>query len=245
MYFDSLKGKTVVVTGGAGGIGAELCRHLVRIGADLLVIDIDRSKLDGLLGELADASGTVRGVCSAIESAADCVDALKQAPSELVGLANLAGVFESDGAGDDETVWARALAHNLTNAKTMSLAFAEQASRTHTGRIVMTGSMAGNRGAREYVAYSAAKAGLFGLTRALSRRLAPDITVNSVAPGIVLTDMPARVLADRREKRLAMIPLKRFGEPRDVAGVIIFLLSDAAAYITGQNINIDGGQING
>ncbi len=244
MYTDSLRGRTVVVTGGAGGIGAELCQQLAQLPTDLLVVDGNRDRLDALLGTLAGAGGVVRGVCSTLDDRDACVEVLQGAASELIGLANLAGVFEPDG-DDDDAVWARALAHNLTNARTMSLAFAERVPATHTGRIVMTGSMAGNRGAREYVAYSAAKAGLLGLTRALSRRLAPGITVNSVAPGIVLTDMPARVLAKRRAKRLEMIPLRRFGEPRDVAGVIIFLLSDAAAYITGQNINIDGGQING
>ena len=244
MYFDALAGKTVVVTGGAGGIGRALCLQLAEVGADILIVDSDQARLDSVVAELAEAPIKAIGVRSDISSPAACRSALEMAPGHLISLVNLAGVFEPDGDDFQTTeVWNRAIAHCLTNAKDMSLAFAELVQETIIGRIVMTSSLAANRGAHDYYSYSAAKSGLLGLTRALSRRFAPGITVNSVAPGIIMTGMPDPVIADRGEKVLADIPLGRFGEPAEVASVIMFLISDAAAYVTGQNINIDGGII--
>ena len=91
------------------------------------------------------------------------------------------------------------------------------------------------------MAYSAAKGGLVGLTRALARRFRTRATVNALAPGIILTRMPQRLIERRGEALLQEIPLGRFGEPREVATVIHFLLSEDASYITGQCINVDGG----
>lgn len=246
MFFDSLKGKTVAVTGGGGGIGAALARQLAKVEADILIIDQDRSKIDRLVSELGNGASNVVGAHSEISDFAACKDVLSRAPSDLIGLVNLAGVFEPDiDDPNDMIVWDRAVAHNLTNSKNMSLAFAQLAPKTHISKIVMTSSLAANRGAFDHYSYTAAKAGLKGLTRAFCRRFAPDIIVNCICPGIILTGMPDRVLAERGDKVRAEIPLKRFGEPEEVASVIMFLISDAASYVSGQNINIDGGTING
>lgn len=246
MYFNSLRNKTVVITGGAGGIGASLARDLAKVGADLLLLDQNQDKLDALTAELSDVESTVVGVKSELVDFAACKSSLSHAPSDLIALVNLAGVFEPDVDDPTDTVvWERAIAHSLTNSKNMSLAFAELAPKTHVSRIVMTSSLAANRGAFDHYSYTAAKAGLLGLTRAFCRRFSPDITVNCIAPGIIMTGMPDRVLADRGDKVKAEIPLRRFGEPEEVASVIMFLISDAASYVSGQNINIDGGTING
>ncbi|MDA8746999.1 SDR family oxidoreductase [Litoreibacter sp.] len=246
MFFDSLQGKTVVVTGGAGGIGAALARQLAKVGADILIIDQNQTKIDALIGELGDSGSNVVGVHSELLDFASCSDVLQNAPSDLIGLVNLAGVFEPDVDDHNDTVvWERAIAHSLTNSKNMSLAFAEKAPKTHISRIVMTSSLAANRGAFDHYSYTAAKAGLKGLTRAFCRRFAPDITVNCICPGIIMTGMPDKILADRGDTVRAEIPLKRFGEPEEVASVIMFLISDAASYVSGQNINIDGGTIHG
>lgn len=235
-----------MVTGGAGGIGVALARQLASAEADILIVDQNQSKIDKLVRELSGRASKIVGICSEISDFAACKKVLADPPSELIGLVNLAGVFEPD--SDDSTdpvVWDRAIAHNLTNCKNMSLAFAELVPKTHIGKIVMTSSLAANRGAFDHYSYTAAKAGLKGLTRAFCRRFAPDITVNCICPGIIMTGMPDRVLADRGDKVKAEIPLKRFGEPEEVASVIMFLISDAASYVSGQNINIDGGTING
>jgi len=94
-------------------------------------------------------------------------------------------------------------------------------------------------------AYSAAKGGIVGLTRTFSREFAPDIRVNCVSPGLIRTPMAADLISRAGQQRLSEIPLCRFGEPEDVAGPVIFLCSDASAYITGQTLTVDGGVING
>jgi 3-oxoacyl-[acyl-carrier protein] reductase len=246
MYFESLEGKTVVITGGAGGIGTPLARKLAQIGADLLILDVDQSRLDKLSAELSGGKSKIVALQSDLVGFEACKELIGKAPSELIGLVHLAGVFESDDDGGvNDVVWDRAISHNLRNARDMVIAFAEAAPDTNLGKIVLTSSLAANRGAFDHYSYTAAKAGLVGLTRAFSKRFAPKIVVNCIAPGIIMTGMPDKVIADRGEKIMSEIPLKRFGEPEEVASVIMFLISDAVSYVTGQMINIDGGTING
>ena len=246
MYFDSLKNKTIIVTVGAGGIGTCVCQQLADIGADLLVLDWDQERLEQLQTKLQGGQSTIITQSTDLADFSICKQLMTRAPSDPIALVHLAGVFEQDvDDPNDYTVWTRAIDHNLKNARDMCLAFAEHFPKDHTGRIILTSSLAANRGAFDHYSYTAAKAGLIGLTRALSCNFAPDILVNCIAPGIIMTGMPDRVLADRREKVLNEMPLKRFGEPEEVASVIIFLISDAASYVNGQLINNDGGTING
>nr|WP_254453459.1 SDR family oxidoreductase [Siccirubricoccus sp. G192] len=113
-------------------------------------------------------------------------------------------------------------------------------------RIVFVSSLAFRRGSPDHIAYSMAKGALAGLTRSLSRRLAPErVLVNGLCPGVIETPMPAHVIAARGEAYRASVPLGRFGRPEEVGSVIEFLLSPASSYITGQLINVDGGMING
>jgi len=247
MFYSSLKNKTVVVTGGAGGIGVELIKLLCEIKADILVIDPNKSSLSKLKASLNEVHNKIVYVASDLSTVKKCQNALKKAPSDLISLVHLAGTFEPD---KDEvantTIWESSIANNLTNARDMCLLFAETAVPSDVNRkIVLVSSLAANRGSYDHYSYTAAKAGLIGLTRAFSKRFAPTILVNCVAPGIIMTDMPAKVLADRADTVRGEIPLKRFGEPSEVASVILFLISDAASYVSGQVINIDGGTING
>ena len=146
--------------------------------------------------------------------------------------------------GDREQVFDPVIAANLTNAYDMAIACLPHFSPQMTCRIVFASSLAYRRGASEHTAYTAAKGGIAGLTRSLSRRLAPGILVNALAPGLIDTDMPRDFLQDKKERMVASIPLQRLGQGSEVAGVIDFLCGDAASYITGQVINVDGGIVN-
>ena len=245
MFFEALKNKSVVITGAAGGIGTPLSHLCQKSGADLLLLDCNGEKLTNLSKDLNNTTKIV-SEASDLVGYAECQRLIGRAPSTPIALIHLAGVFEPDEENAEVyTVWDRALDHNLRTARDMCLAFSEATSNEDLSRIVLTSSLAANRGAFDHYSYTAAKAGLIGLTRAFSKRFAPHIVVNCIAPGIIMTGMPDRVLANRREKVLSEIPLKRFGEPEEVANVIMFLVSDAVSYVSGQTINIDGGTING
>ena len=214
----------------------------------MLLIDPDTAAMDRARQRYA-GSDRVRFHVSPIDSAEACASALDAAEGPIHALVHLAGVFEQDPMDPtDHGVWDRAIAGNLTNAYDMAVAFQTRtASSADAGpaRLVFVSSLAFNRGAWQHVPYSAAKGGLVGMTRALARRFGPEVLVNAIAPGIITTTMPAQVIADRRDRLLQEIPLKRFGEPREVATVIEFLCGPGSTYITGQLLNVDGGTING
>ncbi|NIA69800.1 SDR family oxidoreductase [Pelagibius litoralis] len=230
---------TVAITGAAGGIGRALSRLLAENGCRLHLIDREDSDVLAFAEELG-ASASVHPA----DDAAAARLALKPADGPIHGFVHLAGTMEDDpDLGDDPAVWDRTIANNLRNAYDFATAMDERLPGDAMGRIVFTSSLAFRRGAIDSVAYSAAKAGLVGITRSLARRFRQRATVNALAPGIILTRMPEKVIERRRDFLLQEIPLGRFGAPMEVATVIRFLLSEDASYITGQCINVDGGQV--
>jgi len=141
---------------------------------------------------------------------------------------------------DDD--WDQVLATNLRGVFLMTRAVGKVMMRQRSGRIINISSTAGAMGNAGQVNYSAAKAGVIGLTKAAARELAHwNILVNAVAPGLIETDMTASLPAEAREALLGQVPLKRIGVARDVAEVVRFLAGDGAAYITGQTIHVNGG----
>ena len=138
--------------------------------------------------------------------------------------------------------WRQVMEANLDAAFLLTKAVARPMARQKAGRIIYISSDAGLLGDLMRAAYSASKAGLLGLAKTAARELAASqVTVNAVAPGIIVTDMTADIPETRRVKQLAAIPLGRFGAPEEVAGVVRFLASDEAAWITGQTLCVDGG----
>ena len=236
-------GRRIAITGGAGGIGRATARVFLEAGAHVLLIDPDADGLDAAKQALGPTRlSTWR---SEIATPAACAEALDQAGGTLDALVHLAGLFERDSLDPEaHGVWDRAIAVNLTNAYDMAVAFAARAERSEPARIVLTSSIAFRRGSPDHVAYSAAKGGIVGLTRSLSRRLAPDILVNAIAPGLIETRMTTEVIAAHGEQMRAQIPLRRYGQPEDVAGVIRFLCGRDSSYVTGQTITVDGGLTN-
>lgn len=189
--------------------------------------------------------GSVTVSESPLDSPAACAAVFAQAGQGISALIHMAGVFEEDPLDPAaHGVWDRAIASNLTTAYDMSIAFFEARSKARRGHIVLASSRAFQRGAIGRAAYAAAKGGVVGLVRTFSREFAPEVFVNAVAPGLIRTRMSDELVARAGEQRLAEIPLKRFGQPEDVAGVVGFLCSAAASYITGQTITVDGGVLN-
>ena len=236
-------GKRIVVTGGAGGIGIETVRGFMEQGGHAIMADIDEAALERAQATL----GRVRlaTIASPLDTPAECARVIEAAGAPVYALVHLAGVFERDALDpEDHGVWNRAIAANLTNAYDMAVAFSTRFDRREPARIVFASSIAYRRGSADRVPYAAAKGGIVGLTRELSRKLAPDVLVNAVAPGVIETKMADPIIAERGDAYRREIPLKRFGKPSEIASVIRFLCSPDASYITGQTITVDGGITN-
>jgi 3-oxoacyl-[acyl-carrier protein] reductase len=239
-----LNGRRIVITGSAGGIGIETAKVFLAGGANVHLVDIDHEGLETAVSMLG-APAAVTRHASMLEDPAACAAALHTAGGAVFAVVHLAGVFEPDPLLPNERqAYERAIAHNLTNAYDIAVAFQTRLDKSNgPARMVMASSQAYRRGSVGYVSYSAAKGGIVGLTRGLARQFAPDVLVNAVAPGIIRTRMNKRFegATVEGEQRRLDIPLKRFGEASEVAGVIAFLCSSASTFITGQTINIDGG----
>lgn len=241
-----LAGRVAVITGGSRGIGAATAAMLAERGAAVVVSGRDGDRLQPVVKDLEGRGATVLGVAADVarrEDADRLVDAAKERFGRIDVLVNNAGMIR-DGLlvrmRDDD--WDRVIEVNLRGAFLLTRAAAKVMMRQKSGRIINITSAAGAMGNAGQANYSAAKAGLIGLTKASARELAHwSILVNAVAPGLIDTDMAAAVPAEAREALLAQVPLKRIGTVQDVAEVIAFLAGDGAAYITGQVVHVNGG----
>ncbi|MEY9951463.1 SDR family NAD(P)-dependent oxidoreductase [Leifsonia sp. EB34] len=232
-----LDGTTVVVTGAAGGQGAAEADLLAELGATVVatdVVDPDGALAAGIDFRRLDV--TDEGAWA--ELAADLAHTLAGAP--LRGLINNAGVTHRAGiAATERADWDRVLAINLTGPMLGMRALAPLMGAGSS--IVNVGSVAGLTG-HYTAAYTASKWGLRGLSRVAATEFGPrGIRVNTIHPGFIETPMTANAPDAMREAQLDLTPLERLGRPADVAGVAVFLLSDAAAYLTGVDLPVDGG----
>jgi 3-oxoacyl-[acyl-carrier protein] reductase len=241
-----LEGRVAIVTGGSRGIGWAIALSLVESGASVVVSSRDAGRVGAAGRELESLGGAALAVAGDVAKQEDVERVVAQA-RERFGridiLVNNAGVTRDAllvrMKNED---WDEVLNVNLRGAFLMTRAVAKVMMRQKGGRIVNVSSTAGVMGNAGQANYSAAKAGLIGLTKATARELARwGILVNAVAPGLIDTEMAAGIPAEARQALLTQVPLKRIGQAREVAEVVRFLASDGASYITGQVIHVNGG----
>ena len=238
--------KRALVTGGSGAIGGAICRQLARDGLHVLVHANDNlAAADALAASLRAEGGSARSLAFDVTDASGSGQAIAQLLAEgpIQVLVNNAGIVDDAPLpGMKREQWQRVLAVSLDGFYNVTQPLLMPMIRTRWGRIVNLSSVAGIFGNRGQSNYAAAKAGLIGATRSLSRELASrGITVNAVAPGIITSAMTDARFAPDRIKEL--VPMKRAGTPEEVASLVTFLCSERASYISGQCIAIDGGMI--
>ena len=242
----ALDGTVAVVTGGSRGIGAAIATLLAERGAAVVVSGRDEDRLKAAVKALeGDGHRVVGMVADAArrEDAERLVEVAREQFGRLDVLVNNAGITRDAllvRMKDDD--WDRVMETNLRGTFLMTRAAGRVMMRQRSGRIVNITSTAGVMGNPGQANYSAAKAGLIGLTKAAARELAHwNILVNAVAPGLIETDMTAAIPAAARQALLAQVPLARMGGVQDVAEMVGFLAGDAAGYITGQVFHVNGG----
>ena len=234
--------KKVLITGGSRGIGAECVRKFASAGYSVaFVYNKSRDAAEKLSRETG-----AHAICADISAADEAKRAVTEAIEAIGGidvLVNNAGIAHIGlftDLADEE--WERICSTNLSSAVYVSREAAKHMISAHSGRIVNIGSVWGRAGASCEVAYSATKAGLRGLTRALAKELGPSgITVNCIEPGVIDTEMNAALAEEVRASLVDETPLCRIGTPADVAEAVFFLASDTASFITAQIIGVDGG----
>jgi 3-oxoacyl-[acyl-carrier protein] reductase len=235
--------RVIVVTGASQGIGEAVVRRLAAAGARVALVARSADRIAALAQA---AGGGARAYPCAVQDA-PAVQATVQRISEdmgpIYGLVNNAGITRDNLlVRMTQEHWDEVIAVNLTGTFNFTRAVAKGMMRQKLGRIVNVTSVIGQMGNAGQVNYAASKAGIIGLTKSVARELASrNVTVNAVAPGYIATAMTAEMPAEARSTLVESIPLGRVGTPEEVAAVIAFLLSDDAAYITGQVLNCDGG----
>lgn len=241
-----LEGRVAIITGGSRGIGRAVAQCLAEDGASVVVSGLDPARLEAATKEVEGFGAPVLGVVADVARREDVerlVDQTKDRFARIDVLVNNAGITRDAllvRMKDED--WDRVLDVNLRGAFLMMRAVAKVMMRQKGGRIINITSAAGAMGNPGQANYSAAKAGLIGLTKSAARELSRwGILVNAVAPGLIETDMAAAIPQEAREALLAQIPLGRIGSGREVAEVVRFLAGDGAAYMTGQVLHVNGG----
>jgi 3-oxoacyl-[acyl-carrier protein] reductase len=242
-----LDGAVAVVTGGSRGIGRAVCLALAGAGARVMVGYHSRAEAaEEVCAAVAAAGGTAaahRGDVSVRAEAEGLIAAAQERFGRVDVLVNNAGLTR-DGLllRMTDEAWHEVIRADLDGAFYCLRAAAKIMLRQRSGRIVNVASVSGTVGNAGQANYSAAKAGLIGLTRAAAAELASrQITVNAVAPGFIATDMTAVLGETVRQAAVARVPLGRMGRPEDVAQAVLYLASPAAAYVTGSVLVVDGG----
>ena len=239
--------RTVIVTGASRGIGLAIATELAQAGYDLALVARSAEILEKIAAELNGKTKVKAypGDISSWEEAERIVGQVHDDFGEIYGLVNNAGVTQ-DGLFMRMTPenWQKPIDINLGGTFFFTRAVAPIMMRQREGRIINISSVIGVTGNAGQANYAASKAGIIALTKSVAKELGGrNVTANAVAPGFISTDMTADLPEKVQAHMLSQIPLKRFGEGKDVAGVVKFLLSPEASYITGQTLVVDGGMI--
>lgn len=236
-----------MVTGGGRGLGRETARMLHEADASVVISyfrdaeDLNRREAEAAAGEIGPRAFAAEGDVRDPASVRRLFDSAEERFGAVDIVVNNAAILRDRSIRKmEEAEWAAVIETNLSGVYHVCREAAERLA--DGGRIVNLASISGFVGFFGQANYSAAKAGVVGLTKVLSKELARrGITVNAVAPGVVLTEMGKSIPEESRSAMLAQIPLNRFGEPADIAGAILFLCGPLAAYITGQTLHVNGG----
>lgn len=242
-----LDGKSAIVTGASRGIGRDIALYLAKEGAKVAVnYSGSKDRADAVVEEIKATGGEAFAIQANVDKADD-VQNLISATMEQFGsidiLVNNAGITRDNLLMRmKETEWDDVLNTNLKGVFLCTKAVTRQMMKQRAGRIINITSIVGVSGNAGQANYVAAKAGVIGLTKSSAKELASrNITVNSVAPGFITTDMTDALPEDIKSQMLSQIPLAKFGNPEDIAKAVAFLASEDANYITGQTIHVNGG----
>ena len=242
-----LSGKVAVVTGGIQGLGKATASMLLRAGAQVAVnyfddaAGVSRQRAEEAATEWGNAGLVIAADVRSRENMTAFFEAVKMKFGRIDFLVNNAAILRDRSVKNlTDEEWDAVVDTNLSavfRVSQMVLPFLQDG-----GRIVNMASISGVVGLFGQANYSSAKAGVIAFTKVLSRELASRrINVNAVAPGVVLTEMGATIPEAAREQMLAQIPMKRFGDPDEIASVILYLCSDLSSYVTGQTLHVNGG----
>ena len=241
-----LEGKKAIVTGAAQGIGQAIAESLAQAGADVVVVDLDAERCQDTVDRVMKHNRQALAISTNVGQWDDVralVDQVVKDWSRLDIFVNNAGITR-DGlmVRMKEEDWNAVIQVNLTGTFYCTKAALGPMAKQRYGRIVNMASVVGVTGNAGQANYAASKAAVIGLTKTVAREYASrNITVNAVAPGFIDTTMTQALGEDVRERLLTQIPLGRLGEPSDIADAVRFLASDAARYITGQILHVNGG----
>jgi 3-oxoacyl-[acyl-carrier protein] reductase len=239
----ALHGRKALITGATGGIGGAIARALHAQGATVALSGTRRDALDALASDLGERVHMIEANLSDKDSIEALVPAAEAVMGGLDILVNNAGITRDNlflRMKDEE--WEAVLAVNLTAAFRLSRAAVKGMMRRRHGRIVNIGSVVGSTGNPGQGNYAAAKAGLIGLSKTLAAEVASrNITVNVVSPGFIESPMTDALNEKQREAILTTVPMGRLGKGAEIGAAVVYLVSDEAAYVTGQTLHVNGG----
>jgi len=240
------QGRSSIVTGASQGIGKAIALELAREGVEVILVDIQKEKLEEVADEISANKGKAAvfsADVSQMDEAMRVVEEVVKSSKKIDYLVNNAGITRDNLLMRmKEEEWDSVLQVNLKGVFNFSKAVIRNMINNRYGRIVNISSIVGLIGNAGQCNYSASKAGVIGFTKSLAREVASrGITVNAVAPGYIATPMTESLPESVKQQFRDWIPVKRFGTPEEITHAVKFLLSDEASYITGQVINVNGG----